>query len=521
MITIIITGLSCSGKTTATTYLAMKYNLPYLNLRRCFESLVGRDNAESIYWTQCSASDKGKFSWLTMIKPYLEEYKYNEYLLVEGINFADEINWFRNNITNSLVVVYLSCENRFDRFRNRYKLDEEATYARIVESDSWKNESQKDLKQLSSYRINNSSDESSFYEQLDHMIMQIFKMPILSTLCYDINKSSSYSFNPIELAYFIRQVGIAHGCRNACTHCFAESPYNIVQTELSGFAKVIKEIGFAVSKNGKPLKFFHLGASTDPAMVKDYVKYLAVWVNAMPSFQTVKIFSHGWDLSTKNGKTELTDIINLISTTNRDIRIILSFDCFSISARSNWSKYLKNILYNINLILNFIPKNKLRIEVFYPPERKKAPNIALLEWWRDQAIGDIHYEWKDVLNMIQTNSDITEVCAKTTFGLLKIFNECHLKFSDLIDMTRDCNMIFCAGRGTSFFKDKTSEYKEEGLNIQKKRVLYSLKDYEYGNNGIIVYPDGRIRFVDYEGFKLGVWINNGEPVINCMSIIKE
>ena len=86
-------------------------------------------------------------------------------------------------------------------------------------------------------------------------------------------------------------------------------------------------------------------------------------------------------------------------------------------------------------------------------------------------------------------------------------------------MSRDCDSIFSAGRGKQFFEGKQDSAKEKGLEIQENRVLYSLKDYSHKYDGVIINPDGTCQIVDYHGYKVGKYLNNGNPVIPYMSII--
>ena len=175
----------------------------------------------------------------------------------------------------------------------------------------------------------------------------------LNQLCETLNNELGYSFNIYDVVYFIRHVSIAVGCKNGCLHCFSDSPNIISQTEIGGFSRIIKEIGNVVDINKKDLSFFHLGAANDPAYVKDYYKYLEIWRNAMPHYQMIKVFTHGWNLKNDKHRGEFEKFLGVLQSYN-NIKVVISFDSFSRFAQLQWNDYIENTAKLLKKIINII-----------------------------------------------------------------------------------------------------------------------------------------------------------------------
>lgn len=343
--------------------------------------------------------------------------------------------------------------------------------------------------------------------------------PALVNLCETLNLETDYRFTPYDVIYFIRHVSIAIGCKNACAHCFSDSPLRVSQTSLQGFNKLINEIGYILKQTNEPLSFFHLGASNDPASIKKYYKYLETWRSAMPNFQTIKVFTHGWMLEDESQTVEFDNFLRVIDK-YENIKIVVSFDEFSLLARRNWDLYVENIANNLTRIVNVVGKKRIRVEVFYTPHRKICKPQSTLQYWRERVLQDKSISLSGMIGLCLDSHDPYANCLRVTSGILDVFSRCKLSASDLIDMTRDCDSIFPGGRGKQFFRDLPNEYIQMGLEIQENRVLYSLKNYKHKYNGLIINPDGTACLVDYQGFEIGKSINGGKKVIPYMSIEK-
>ena len=343
------------------------------------------------------------------------------------------------------------------------------------------------------------------------------KCPALVNLCESLNLETNYNFTPYDVVYFIRHVSIAIGCKNACAHCFSDAPLKVTQTSLPGFCKIINEIGYILKQTNEPLSFFHLGASNDPASIKNYYTYLETWRNAMPDFQTIKVFTHGWMLEEEDQAMEFENFLQVIDK-YENIKIVISFNEFSSQARKDWNLYVENVVENLTRIVNVVGKNRIRVEVFYTPHRKICKPHSTLQYWRNRVFLDKSISLNEMIGYCNNSHDPCTNCLKVTTGILDVFLKSQLSASDLIDMTRDCDSIFPGGRGKQFFKKLPKEYIQMGLEIQEQRVLYSLKNYKHKYNGLIINPDGTASLVDYQGFVIGKSINGGKKVISYMSI---
>lgn len=516
---LIIAGLCCAGKTTIGEYFGHKQGFKFVNLRRIFESLVGKENAHSIHQDNCNNLLEGKVEWLNVIRDHTQTFKSPEILVIEGLNNPDEIKWIEQNFRQNVSIIFVENTHRLDRYILRDEVDYITGFQKLQSNDNWRKEQNLDvLKSYSVFYIDNSDNLDNLFEQCDEIEKIFTQVPHVCTLCHYVNKKGNYHFIPSEIVYFIRQLSIAHGCKNACSHCFAAAPNVIEQTQLEGFKNVINEIGSIIAQNNKALSFFHLGASTDPASVRNYAEYLKEWIAAFPKFQKIKIFTHGWSTTDQIEEDELRRTISIIQQAKRDIRIVISFDCFSMKARTNWDDYVDNICKNVKIIIENLGSDVIRIEAFYPPARNEADSRFTLEYWRNIFK---HNNQKNTLQeamQLLSKYEDDNQCAKVTRGVLTIFHRCGISCSEIFDKTRDCEMIFNSGRGMSLFTNSEKTVIDKGFEIQKRRVLYSLKNYCYGNQGLIIYPDGSVRMVDYEGYVLGEWINDRNPVLHCLRV---
>lgn len=516
---LLITGLCCAGKTTVGEYIGNHDGFKYLNLRRVFESLVGKERAHEIHQRNCQTLQQGNVEWLNMIRRLTNTFDYSQILILEGINNPDEISWIENNFPVNISIINVHNQHRIQRYLKRDSLEYEVGVSKLKSNDNWR--LSQDIDSIFSsavFSIDNSGSIEELYNNCDEVIRQFNEFPNLCNICHHLNKFDSYHFAPFEVIFFIRQLSIAYGCLNACSHCFSAAPKIIQQTDLTGFNMIIREIGLALNRMQSPLLFFHLGAATDPAYIENYASYLKSWANAFPSFQKIKIFTHGWQLDTVKGHKEFIDTLKTIVDTTHDIKFIISFDCFSNRASTNWESYIDNVCNNVQEIIKQLGKDSIRMEVFYPPSRINADPKTTLEYWRLYYSVVKTYSYKYAFDILSQYDD-DDICARTTIGVLTILERCGIPSNDLSTMTRDCEMIFNGGRAKSWFKEESESAIEKGYEIQKRRVLYSLDGYCFGNNGLVIYPDGRARIVNYEGFELGAWLNEGNQVLHCFKII--
>ena len=340
--------------------------------------------------------------------------------------------------------------------------------------------------------------------------------PGLNSLCRFINAETVFHFNVLDVVYFIRHVSIAIGCKNACLHCFSNSPLKITQTSQEGFQLLINEIGLVLRTTQKPLSFFHLGAATDPSSICNYYRYLLAWREAMPDFQVIKVFTHGWWLEIPAQQGEFWNFIKILKMFS-NIKVIISFDCFSMHARENWSKYISNICENLRALVSSIGKDRVRLEVFYSPERSYCDKKYTLQYWRERIHRDGPVTFDDIISQCMLEPD--NKCANVTMGVAQVFSHSGLETIDLHQMTRDCECVFPSGRAKQLYNEYSNQDRINGLEVQRQRVLYSLENYEYKYDGIIINPNGSAQLVNYWGYRLGAYLNESNPVIQYMSVI--
>ena len=519
MISILLFGLCGTGKSTFGKRAYQKYGVPTIQVRRLFELVVGRENASKVYHQLCNDSGS-RTAWLDVISDKIKSNVMgHECVVIEGIFTKAEAEWFE--AFSSVYVIYIENNDygkRLARFSEREGLDEEGAKVKLSKSDEGRSDAGVCYaKDFADHIIANDGTFESFHIEVDSIIEQVKNFPSLTELCHHVNKVRDFHYAPYEVAYYIRQLSIADGCKNACIHCFSNSPSKVTQTSLSGFQKIISEVGEVVERTGRPLPFFHLGASTDPASVKGYSNYLRIWRASIPESQAIRVFTHGWDLTDKLQSMEFDSTLS-VATMHGSIKFVISFDTFSIFARNDWDGYLMNVALMLRRVVDAVGKSRVRMEVFYNLSRNTCKDKYTLQYWRELASREECPSINDILDICENaESSDDRTCAKVTAGMLVVFKQAGLCSSDLVDMSRDCETVFDAGRARQLYQNENQEAIQKGLDIQKKHVLYSLEGYEHKYEGVIIYPDGTARLVDYHGFNLLERLNDGKKVISCMS----
>jgi hypothetical protein len=337
----------------------------------------------------------------------------------------------------------------------------------------------------------------------------------LSLLCENLNRNNVFSFSESNVIYFIRQLSAAYGCKNACTHCFSNPSGKIEQMTIDSFERIMNEIGTILFQTQKPLSFFHLGAATDPSMIKDYSKYALIWLNAIPEVQKIKFYTHGWYLDSKKQRREFDNFLAVLDGRKRkNTKFAISFDSFSEYARRDWKSYILNAGANIAAVKTVIPVENLRVEVIYSPEWNHCKPEFKSEYFR-QAIDRDGMSYEHIKNMLQKyKSENDKSCARVTAGSFELLEAADIQITDAVKIVRDCGTIFPGGRAVNnHYRNKSKEEYAIGMETQKRNVLYSLEEYKYKYEGLVIYPSGSARFVDYQGFREGEWLNNGEQII--------
>jgi hypothetical protein len=323
-----------------------------------------------------------------------------------------------------------------------------------------------------------------------------------------------------EVPYFVRQIEIAHGCINFCTHCFAAPPQQIEQMDLSGFSLLAKEFGDVARIKQDEYTFLYLGATTDPAVVRNFYRYLEIWIKSLPQWHYVKVYSHGWQLWFSRQKQEYSRLLNILSKYKARIKTFgLSVDLFSLSARREWVSYLKNLAENLMGLLDALSIEQVKLQITYPLERLDADQEYCIQYYRDKTINSRDFPDDKKIDELITKGLSTkyEEIARLTKGVFLIGDMAGLSRFQTSYISRDGGIPFASGRARTFYKKSNVHAAQQALESQQEHTLYSLKDYIFGNNGLLIMPNGSLRLVDYLGFKLGEKLKNGEVVVPYLS----
>ena len=316
----------------------------------------------------------------------------------------------------------------------------------------------------------------------------------------------------------IRHLEIGFGCPNQCASCFSSAPKKIIQMKHSSFNKIMSNIGYELRRYNEELPFFYLGAAVDPRAIKQFYKYYNTQCNYLPSQQMIKTFSHGWDLCNKREIREARKFLNIFIFQNirhPKQRLTLSFDQFSLWARRDWDSYLHNFTANLLFFEKLIKLGQLRIEITYVPDYMQCNPKFRFETIMNGIKHNKYNSYEDIKNdlYIESVREIDVEVLRSTKGLLQVLENVKIPFEKILTIVRDNRAIFPAGRGISFFKNKTNDEKEACFINQEQKVLYSMEHLPLKNISLIIKPDGCINVVDYRGYKLISQLNSGLPVI--------
>lgn len=341
----------------------------------------------------------------------------------------------------------------------------------------------------------------------------------LTMLADLLQREVGWAVTPERAAYFIRQLHIGTGCLHQCSHCFAQSPTVLRQATLSSFRRLAAEIGIAVRRIGEPLPFLYFGASSDPSAIENFDCYLLTWVKSMPSWQSVKVFTHGWLLADANQRNEFTKVLKLFKRICDRVQTgALSVDSFSALARLDWSSYLSNVAENLRGFAQVLPLSALKLQVHFPLDRLRLTGPVTLQYWRDHVLrGEELPDDRNLTDRIESQVDEnSQACARLTSAVFRIGVMAGLTTTETALIARDGGVPFASGRARTFFEGRPQDDADLALKIQREQTLRPLESFEYGSQGVVILPDGRARLVDCEGYRLGNWLNANAPVFSYM-----
>ncbi|WP_415712922.1 hypothetical protein [Maridesulfovibrio sp.] len=287
---------------------------------------------------------------------------------------------------------------------------------------------------------------------------------------------------------------------------------------LESFTTIAKEIGIAISNQMRPLTFLFFGASSDPSMIQDFASYLTVWLDSLPAWQQVKLYSHGWNLEDIQEKNELTLLLNVLRAQPDRLKTFgLSVDLFSQKAREDFPSYIHNVSNNLNALYKELCLTKLKIQVTYPIERyylESSPTT--IEYWKEvyQKYGSLPEIDSMLKQIYQSATENSQKTSKLTGAVIKAGLSAGLTKEELITIVRDNKIPFSSGRGKKLYTQNTgADLASYAAKEQKDHALRVLKDNEFDYKGVVIYPNGRTRLLDCRLYELGPWLNNGDPVL--------
>jgi hypothetical protein len=353
--------------------------------------------------------------------------------------------------------------------------------------------------------------------------MGTLKLPGLTGIANHYSAVSGSDTRPEDAAYLVRQIHVGYGCRNGCIHCFADPPANLEQMTLDSFNRLALEFGSVASLMNAPYFFLFLGAASDPAMIVEFARYAKAWILSLPEWHKVKFYTHGWQLSNKSQRIEFNDFIVILSKYPERIATMgLSIDLFSLAARKDLRNYIDNTASNLEGFVGVLSISSLKLNVTYPVERYNSGKVYKISYWLNLASSKKSLpedsEIQFILKQARTPED--RVCARLTSAVFSIGRKAGLTPRETAIISRDNRVPFAAGRASGFFDGRSRSESDNALQYQQEHTLQSLKKFYKGNEGIILYPDGRARIVDYLGYRLKTWLAGGQRVIPYAQIIK-
>lgn len=339
----------------------------------------------------------------------------------------------------------------------------------------------------------------------------------LESLCSAWQRETGKLMTPAEAVHRIRQINVGKGCAHACDHCFASPSTHTQQMMLESFRRFADEIGVALRTSGRPLAFCYLGAETDIAVIRHAADYLRVWLDALPHWQPLKLYTHGWVLNSRDQMIEMEAVLALLAERVDRVSILgLSIDAFSAFAKTDFESYILNAAANLRAFHSFLPVAKLKLQVTYPVDRLDTCGPATLRYHTT-----LHREGADLgtakaaLDVIcsRQQDDPQGVCARLTASVLEIGCRAGLSHSDTVAISHDNGPAFPAGRAIRFYRQRNETDIRRALTQQIRTCLRPLNSHEHGFNGLIIDVDGSVPIVDYLGYRVYRRLLEGRRII--------
>lgn len=175
MKTILLYGLTGTGKSTFCKYVTEKYNYKVVQVRRLFESVVGKDKAATVYHELLNKTNS-RCAWLDLIsKDNISCIENQKIAVIEGLFTVEESKWFKN--ISDVTIIYLENKNdkvRTMRFCERENLPLESGMVKMGNSDMGRIDAGVPFaKNSADYIIINDNSLEEFYNVIDSLVNKI------------------------------------------------------------------------------------------------------------------------------------------------------------------------------------------------------------------------------------------------------------------------------------------------------------------------------------------------------------
>ena len=172
---ILLYGLTATGKSTFCKYVNEKYNYKVVQVRRLFETIVGKDKAATVYHELLKKTNS-RCAWLELISADILNFIENQQIvIIEGLFTVDESVWVNN--LSDIIIVYLENNKELERtirFCEREHLQLDSGKMKMKNSDIGRIKAGvPSVKDYADYIINNDKSLQEFYIAIDNFISQV------------------------------------------------------------------------------------------------------------------------------------------------------------------------------------------------------------------------------------------------------------------------------------------------------------------------------------------------------------
>lgn len=169
---LIIIGKSCSGKTTAREYIERKYHFVGYEASKEFKELIKESNIsnpEEIF---------DKYGKDIVAKRLLDTFSENQDFVISGFRTPEEINYVKERFPVSIISLYCSDQNAFQRSQIRGRTDNKSVFEEFYQKKICGDYAlglAKSILEHSNHIINNDSLKIESIKQLENNLDNIIR----------------------------------------------------------------------------------------------------------------------------------------------------------------------------------------------------------------------------------------------------------------------------------------------------------------------------------------------------------